>query len=528
MGNRIVAAVLLWDPQSTDNRSELRMTNVEDQSELSVRRHKLGMSNTFFNSISSGIVIHDAHGVMVDCNSHAQELLGMDRHEVIGRRPEDEIWGSVDEDFSPLLAENRPSMVALRTGHPCLDVTMGINNPQGPRRWLKVSSYPLIHDQQITGILTWFADATKIERNSRFGRIRSEVQNITPFDATESDVMRTLCGAIVKQCDYSVARVVLAPDTHDVIADADIVVGNPRIFQNTRPLPLPVDIKKPGPVASALQEGVSQVINDLSSELLGGIGWKMVPPLHQGSLLIIPFKPVDLPAVLFVHDRRPYAFDELVVADFKELLKYAELAISRVRSVRLQKSAFAGTIRALGQMTETRDPYTAGHQLSVANLGAAISRRMGLGDDLTELIHISGQVHDIGKISIPAEILTRPGRLSPLEFEMIKEHTTIGANILAEASLPWPIADVALQHHERLDGSGYPFGLTGEEIILPARIIAVADVVEAMTHHRPYRAALGIERALAEVVAGAGLKYDADVVAACVEEFDAGFDFGLP
>jgi hypothetical protein len=337
-----------------------------------------------------------------------------------------------------------------------------------------------------------------------------------------------MCGAIVKQGNYSVARVIFAPGAHDVIADADVVAGNPRIFHNTLPLPLPVDIEKPGPIASALQEGVPQVINDLSSELLDGVGWSMVPPLNLGSLLVVPFKPAGLAAVLFLHDRHPYAFDELATTGFEEILENAELAVSRVRSFRLQKNALAGTISALRRMTETRDPYTAGHQLAVADLGAAISRRMGLGDDLTELIHISGQVHDIGKISIPAEILTRPGRLSPLEFEMMKEHTTIGANILAEASLPWPVAEVTLQHHERLDGTGYPSGLIGEEIILPARIIAVADVVEAMTHHRPYRAALGIERALAEVVAGAGLKYDADVVAACVEEFDAGFGFGLP
>jgi putative nucleotidyltransferase with HDIG domain len=334
-----------------------------------------------------------------------------------------------------------------------------------------------------------------------------------------------MCSAIVKQGNFSVARIVFAPDTHDVIADADIVAGNPRIFQNTLPLPLPLDKEMPGPIASAFQAEAPQVINDLSSELLDEIGWTMVPPLHQGSLLVIPFKPAGQYAVLFLHDRHPYAFDDLVVSRFEEILEHAELAVSRVRSVRLQKKALAGTIRALGRMTETRDPYTAGHQLSVANLGAAISRRMGLDDDLTELIHISGQVHDIGKISIPAEILTRPGRLSPLEFEMIKEHTTIGANILAGASLPWPIADVALQHHERLDGTGYPFGLTGEEIILPARIIAVADVVEAMTHHRPYRAALGREKALAEVVAGAGLKYDAEVVAACVEVLDTESNF---
>jgi HD-GYP domain-containing protein (c-di-GMP phosphodiesterase class II) len=145
---------------------------------------------------------------------------------------------------------------------------------------------------------------------------------------------------------------------------------------------------------------------------------------------------------------------------------------------------------------------------------------------LVNLIRQAGEVHDIGKIGVPSEILSRPGKLGALEFEIVKTHPTTGFNILSKASLPWPIAEVALQHHERLDGSGYPCGLRGSEIILPARIIAVADVVEAMTQHRPYRPALGLDRALAEVRRGAGTIYDADVVNACLAVFEAGFVFG--
>jgi HD-GYP domain-containing protein (c-di-GMP phosphodiesterase class II) len=142
---------------------------------------------------------------------------------------------------------------------------------------------------------------------------------------------------------------------------------------------------------------------------------------------------------------------------------------------------------------------------------------------MATLIRQSGELHDIGKIAIPAEILSRPGRLSELEFDMVKRHTVVGGDILSNASLPWPIAEVAVQHHERLDGSGYPQGLRGNAIALPARIIAVADVVEAMTQHRPYRAGLGIDAALAEVTNGAGSRYDADVVAACLKVFEDGY-----
>ena len=150
---------------------------------------------------------------------------------------------------------------------------------------------------------------------------------------------------------------------------------------------------------------------------------------------------------------------------------------------------------------------------------------MGIEPKLVTLIRHGGELHDVGKIAIPAEILTRPGRLSDIEFELVKRHPTVGSEILSRACLPWPIAEVALQHHERLNGSGYPSGLKGDEICLPARIIAVADVVEAMSQHRPYRAALGLEAALDEVSRGAGILFDADVVSACVDAFRDGFNF---
>jgi HD-GYP domain-containing protein (c-di-GMP phosphodiesterase class II) len=134
-------------------------------------------------------------------------------------------------------------------------------------------------------------------------------------------------------------------------------------------------------------------------------------------------------------------------------------------------------------------------------------------------------VHDIGRIEVPQEILALSGALTVEQYELVKRHTIFGANVLTQASLPWPIAEIALQHHERLDGSGYPAGLRGDEIIMPARIVAVADVVEAMMMPRPYRAALGLDAALAEITAGSGTLYDAKVVKSCLAVFNAGFTF---
>jgi PAS domain S-box-containing protein len=170
------------------------------------------------------------------------------------------------------------------------------------------------------------------------------------------------------------------------------------------------------------------------------------------------------------------------------------------------------TVAALAATVETRDPYTTGHQRRVAHLAAAVAGSLGLDDDTVSGIRLGANIHDIGKLGVPAEILSRPGRLRPPEFELIQDHSRAGHEIMAEVALPWPVADMILQHHERMDGSGYPAGLGGDDISVGARIIAVADTVEAMASHRPYRAALGVEAALAHIEAAAGRTLDADVV----------------
>jgi PAS domain S-box-containing protein len=177
------------------------------------------------------------------------------------------------------------------------------------------------------------------------------------------------------------------------------------------------------------------------------------------------------------------------------------------------------TIQAMAQTVEVRDPYTAGHQKRVADLARAIANRMGLSSDQVDGIRMAGAIHDIGKISVPAEILSKPGLLTPLEFSLIKTHSQIGYDILKDIEFPWDIATMVLQHHERLDGSGYPQGITGERILVEAKILTVADVVEAMASHRPYRPSLGMDKALQEIAEKKGRFYDPDVVHACIQLF---------
>jgi PAS domain S-box-containing protein/putative nucleotidyltransferase with HDIG domain len=177
------------------------------------------------------------------------------------------------------------------------------------------------------------------------------------------------------------------------------------------------------------------------------------------------------------------------------------------------------TIRTIAMIAEARDPYTAGHQERVSKLAAAIAEVMKLPEEQIQGVRIAGIIHDIGKMQIPAEILSKPVKLSPNEFELVKSHAEIGYGILSTIEFPYPIAEITYQHHERIDGSGYPRGLKGEEILIEARILAAADTVEAMASDRPYRPALGISSALTEIEKNSGIMYDAGVVEACLRLF---------
>ncbi len=183
-------------------------------------------------------------------------------------------------------------------------------------------------------------------------------------------------------------------------------------------------------------------------------------------------------------------------------------------------------VQVIERMLEIRDPYTVNHQQRVADLARAIAGELGLSTDRIDGLRLAGLIHDIGKIAIPAEILAKPTRLSEVEFQLIRTHPKIGYDLIKSIELPWPVALTVLQHHERLNGSGYPFGISGNEILLEAKILGVADVVEAMSSHRPYRPALGTAKALEEISQNVGVLYDKDVVEACLKVLQQnGFGF---
>jgi putative nucleotidyltransferase with HDIG domain len=222
--------------------------------------------------------------------------------------------------------------------------------------------------------------------------------------------------------------------------------------------------------------------------------------------------------------REPYSYEErrllkMVSADVAVSIENASHFENMKRKHSELQKAMDGIIHAVSLVVGSRDPYTAGHQRRVAELARTIAKEIGLSDWQVTGVYVAGLLHDVGKVSVPSEILSKPGKITASEFDIIKNHCQVGYDILRRIEFPWPVTRAILQHHERLDGSGYPEGLSGNDIVIEAMILGVADVVEAMSSHRPYRPALGLESALAEIKRGSGILYDSDVVAVCLRLF---------
>lgn len=214
-----------------------------------------------------------------------------------------------------------------------------------------------------------------------------------------------------------------------------------------------------------------------------------------------------------------YQGKQVMMVSLRDITEHKRTEEELKRSAEKLLKAMEDTIQAMAVTVEMRDPYTAGHQRRVSQLAIAIARQTGLSEDRISGLRLAGLIHDIGKTRVPAEILTNPGKLSEAEFSIIKMHPAVGYDILKDIEFPWPIAQIVYQHHEMMDGSGYPSGLSGDEIIAESRIMAVADVVEAMSSHRPYRPALGIDKALLEILQKKESLYEPEAVDACLEIF---------
>ena len=282
-----------------------------------------------------------------------------------------------------------------------------------------------------------------------------------------------------------------------------------------------------GPTGTAIRTGEPQINPDFATNPSMAPWRSAALELGFASSMALPLKDASgVLGALTIYSAEPNAFNSEEVGLLVELSDDLSFGIAALRDRRAReegerqlRDSMRATIGAISGTVEARDPYTAGHQQRAARIAAAIAREMGLPEMQIQGLYLAGIIHDVGKISVPAEILSKPGKLSKAEAELVQAHPQSGYDILKDVAFPWPIAQIVLQHHERIDGSGYPRGLAGEAILIEARILAVADVVEAMNSHRPYRSALGPEVALAEIEKGAGRLYDNEAVQACLMLF---------
>lgn len=330
----------------------------------------------------------------------------------------------------------------------------------------------------------------------------------------EDGLLETMCRVMVEAGGYIAASVVLKGGDGYLARQA----GQAEVAHLT---------DRVGLAASAIASGCAVAVSD--TELDPALGqWRdAYRTLGVRSLLVLPLAaPGEAQAVgaLVIHAGQPHVFavgeERALLNELAGDLAYGIQTLrardERDRHRMALEKALDGTIQAVGSTIEVRDPYTAGHQRRVADIAVAIGDAMGLDDVRLKGLMVAGLVHDIGKVSIPAEILARPMRLTETEFALVRSHPRTGWEILSGIDFPWPVADAVLHHHERLDGSGYPDGLKDGEITLEARIMAVADVVEAIASHRPYRPALGLAAAADELTDHKGTRYDPEVVDACV------------
>lgn len=289
-----------------------------------------------------------------------------------------------------------------------------------------------------------------------------------------------------------------------------------------------------GPGARCIREQIPQVTRDILNDPRFAFWREEAVRRGYASSITLPLKDrVGTFGFLGMYSDTANAFDEEEVgllteaaddlaygiAVLRDRSKHDELQMKHLRQAEELKQLLEATVQAIATTVEARDPYTAGHQRRVANLAVAIATEMGLPSEQIEGLRLAAILHDIGKIHVPAEILASPRKLTAAEFEIIKTHPAVGYNILKDIAFSTPVAQIVWQHHERLDGSGYPRGLKGGQILLEARILCVADVVEAMASHRPYRPGLGMPKALEEISEHKGPIYDADVVDACIRLF---------
>lgn len=492
---------------------------------------------SLINTLPQYIFLKSVDFTFLACNESCAKVMGLGNSmEIIGKK---------DEDFFS------PEQVTKYRGDDIQVLEHGVTLDMeesyifgGNEITIQTVKTPMRDDDgKITGILGISWDITQrkrseieLENSNRALKTLSIVNRLIVHRDDESSLPREICKAIVELNDYPLAWVGFLDSGSTYSLEIIAIAG------------IEAESLKQSRLSISAEESTARIIfrehmavthenmadapffrqlqsNTGTLNYTAGI---TMPLEHAGSVF----------GLLQVYTGNTQRFSTIETALLNEMAEDLAYGISNIRlkashekallentaHLRKIRDNLKATIAAISSSIEARDPYTAGHQQRVAVLAAAIARKMGLDENCIEGIHMGAMIHDIGKLQIPAEILSKPSRLSTVEYELIKQHPAVGYNILRNIDSPWPLAEIAWQHHERYDGSGYPQGFKGEEIILEARIVAVADTVEAMSSHRPYRPGLSIKLAIDEIITNSGRLYDPAVVEACVALYKDGFE----
>lgn len=489
-------------------------------------------------SSAVSIIGEDMDGRVTSWNLGAQNVYGYTAAEMIGQATTSLIPADRQEELTDCIEKikrgeevPRFDTVRRRKDGRLIDVSLALS--------------PIRNESgELVGVSAVAHDITEIKRAEReLRRVNRALQTRSSCNAAlvhavdEAVLMREMCRVLVEVGGYRFAWVGFVRHDEEKTVQPMAHYGYERGGLDGIRLTWADTAQGSSPWGTAIRTGEVQVYQRPASAPPAS-PWDDTPATRgYRSLIALPLRHhIEKLGVLAIHASEPEAFDEGEVKLITELADDLSYGITALRThaaqekslERLQQS-MESTIRVVSRMVEMRDPYTTGHQQRVAELAVAIGRAMGLPQQRVYGLHLAGIVHDLGKIHIPAEILSKPGKLTTIEYEMIRTHPEVGYEILKNIDFLWPIAQTVLQHHERFDGSGYPAGLQGERILLEARIIAVADVVEAISSHRPYRPAFGIEVALKELRDKRGTAFDPEVVDVCIRLFtEEGFRFEGP